>query len=153
EPARRAPGDPPSRSAPLAASCPVPQQDACPPPTSPALPGQERDRSQRPARAPTDLHRERDPPPPRSGDLAEVGEIRQTRHLRRQRDAVHHEILRGAVVDRRGVDAEGADLPLADEQLRRLLAVGGEVEVRRVLWGVVTEVTPPVGPALPPSGA
>ena len=89
---------------------------------------------------------------PDSGSSSRRATFSSPGHVRPVGDLVDDEVLRGAVVDRGRVHAEGADLALAHEVLGGFLSVRGEVQLRRVAGRVVAEVGLLVRPAGAPAG-
>jgi hypothetical protein len=66
---------------------------------------------------------------------------------------VHDEIRGAAIVDRRGVDAEDADLALLDEQAGGVFAEAGKAQLRGVARSVVAHVRLNVRPVGAPARA
>src|SRR5688572_8567689 len=96
------------------------------------MPRYESDRAKRTARTTLDLHRQGDEQRAADRKLVEVREVLESRDVARRGHAVDLEVSRPAIVDRGGVDAEGGDHSLLDQQLRRVDTIGGERQLRRV---------------------
>ena len=90
---------------------------------------------------------------PVGGSWSRLVKILEAWHVRRRRDAVHDEVLRRTVVDRRDVHTQRRHPPLLHEHPRRGLAVRGEVQVGRIAGRIVPEVRARIRPATAPAGA
>src|SRR5688572_24053012 len=80
----------------------------------------ERDGAQRTAGTTLDLHWQGDEDASTGGNLIQIHQVLESRHVGPHRDAVDDEILRRAVVDRRSIDPQRRDATLLDQQSRYL---------------------------------
>src|ERR1700693_4672664 len=108
---------------------------------------QNREDAARPARAAGQLDGRHDEEGACLGKLAEVGEVFQVIQSGAQRPAMHGEILRRAVVNIHGVDAQSARAAL-DQNLRSLDGKSREVHrSARILIAIARGIGPAYRPA------